>query len=50
MIITRLIEHIVAVVGNIVEGIINDYKVKVEVLIEVHFEVIARKSAMFMRN
>ena len=39
-----------AVVGNIVEGTINDYKVKVEVLIEVYFEVIAKKSAMFMRN
>jgi hypothetical protein len=33
-----------------VEGIINDYKVKVEVLIEVHFKVIARRSTMFVRN
>ena len=33
-----------------VEGIINDYKVKVEVLIEVYFEVITRRSAMFIRN
>jgi len=33
-----------------VEGIINDYKVKVEVLIEVHSEVIARRSATFIRN
>jgi len=40
----------VAVVGNIVEGIINDYKVKVEVLIEVYFEAIAKKSAIFIRN
>ena len=40
----------VAVVGNIVEGIINDYKAKVEVLIEVHSEVIARRSAMFIRS
>jgi hypothetical protein len=40
----------VVVVGNTVEGIINDYKVKVEVLIEVYFEVIARRSAIFMRN
>ena len=40
----------VAVVGNIVEGIINDYKVKAEVLIEVYFEVIARKSAIFIRS
>ena len=41
---------LVAVVGNIVEGIINDYKVKVEVLIEVYFKVIARKSTTFIRN
>ena len=39
-----------AVVGNTVEGIINDYKVKVEVLIEVYFEVIARRSAIFIRS
>jgi hypothetical protein len=32
------------------EGIINNYKVKVEVLIEVYFKVIARRSAMFIRN
>jgi len=50
MIITRLIEYIVAGVGNMVEGIINNYKIKVEVLIEVYFEVIARKSATFIRN
>jgi hypothetical protein len=40
----------VVVVGNTVEGIINDYEVKVEVLIEVYFEVIAKRSAMFVRN
>jgi hypothetical protein len=40
----------VAVVGNIVEGTINNYKVKVEVPIEVYFEVIARRSATFVRN
>ena len=50
IIITRLIEHIVAVVGNTVEGIINNYKVKVEVLIEVYFKVIARRSAIFIRS
>ena len=33
-----------------VEGIINNYKVKVEVLIEVYFEVIAKRSATFIRN
>ena len=38
-----------AIVGNIKEGITNiDYKVIVEVLIEVHFKVIAKKSAIFV--
>jgi len=50
MITTRLIKHIVAMVGNMVEGTINNYKVKVEVLIEVHSEVITRRSAIFIRN
>ena len=50
MIITGLIERMVAVVGNTVEGIINDYEVKVEVLVEVYFEAIARRSATFVRN
>ena len=40
----------VAMVGNTAEGIINDYKAKVEVLIEVHSKVIARRSAMFVKN
>jgi hypothetical protein len=39
----------VAVVGNTEEGTINiNYKAIVEVLIEVHFEVIARKSTTFI--
>jgi len=51
MIITRLIKYMVAVVGNTEEGIINvDYKVTVEVLIEVYFKVIARRSATFVRS
>ena len=51
MITTKLIEYIVAGVGNITKGIINvDHKVIVEVFMEVHFEVITKKSAMFMRN
>jgi len=50
IIITGLIGYIVAGVGNIVEGIINDYKVKVEVLIEVYFKVITKRSAIFIRN
>ena len=40
-----------AVVGNIVEGIINvNYKAIIEVLAEVYFEVIARRSATFVRS
>ena len=51
MIITRLIKHIVAVVGNMEKSIINiDYKAIVEVLIEVYFKVIARRSAIFIRS
>ena len=39
------------VVGNTEEGIINvDYKVVMEVLVEVHFKVIARRSATFIRS
>jgi competence CoiA-like predicted nuclease len=33
-----------------VEGIINNYKAKVEVLVEAYFKVIARRSAIFVRN
>ena len=40
----------VAIVGNTIKGTINDYKVKVEVLIEVHSKVITRRSAIFTRN
>jgi len=40
----------VAVVGNMVEGIINNYKVKVEVLIEVYSKVITKRSAIFIKN
>jgi len=51
MIITGLIKYIVAVVGNTEEGIINvDYKATVEVLVEVHFKVITRRSATFVRS
>ena len=39
-----------AVVGNTAEGIINDYKVKVEVFIKVYSKVITRRSAIFIRN
>jgi hypothetical protein len=51
IIITRLIKYIVAVVGNTIEGIINvDYKVIMEVLAEVYFKVIAKRSAIFTRS
>jgi hypothetical protein len=40
----------VAAVGNTAEGTINDHEAKVEVLVEVHSEVIARRSATFVRN
>ena len=41
----------VVVVGNIEEGIINiNYKVVIEVLIEVYFKVITRRSATFIRS
>ena len=41
----------VAVVGNIAEGTINvDYKAIMEVLVEVYFKIIARRSATFVRS
>ena len=51
MIITKLIKHIVAAVGNTAESIINaNYKAIMEVLIEVYFKVIARRNAIFVRS
>ena len=51
MIITRLIKHIVAAVGNTVEDIINaNYKTIIEVLIKVYFKVIAKRNAIFIKN
>jgi hypothetical protein len=32
------------------KGIINNYKVKVEVLIEIHFKVIVRRSTIFIKS
>ena len=41
----------VAVVGNIVEGIINiNYKAIIEVFIEVYFKIIARRNAIFVKS
>ena len=40
-----------AVVGNIVKGIINvNYKVIIEVLMEVYFKTIARRNAIFIKS
>ena len=51
MITTRLTEYIVAVVGNMVKGMINiSYKTIMEVLIKVYFEVITRRSAIFIES
>ena len=41
----------VDIVGNIVEGTINiNYKAIIKVLIEVYFEVIARRNIIFIRS
>ena len=51
MIITGLIKYMVVIVGDTVEGIINiNYKVIVEVLMEVHFATISRRNAIFIRS
>ena len=48
---TGLIKYIVVVVGIIIKGIINiNYEAIMEVFIEVHFKVIAKKSAIFVKN
>ena len=48
---TKLIKYIVAAVGNIVEGTINaNYKAIIEILIEVYFEVIAKRNTIFVRS
>jgi len=40
-----------AVVGDMVEDIISvDYKAIIEVLIEVYFKVIAKRSAIFIKS
>jgi len=47
MIITKLTKYIGAVVGNTAKGIIN---VNHKAIIEVHFKVIAKRSAIFIRS
>ena len=51
MITTKLTKYIVAVVGNTAKGIINiSYKAIMEVLIEVYFKVIIRRSTIFVKS
>ena len=51
MITTRLIKYIVAIVRNIEEGTINiNYKAIIEVLMEVYFKVITKRSAIFIKS
>ena len=51
MITTGLIKYIVAAVGNTVEDTINaNYKTIIKVLVEVYFEVIAKRNAIFIRS
>ena len=40
-----------AMVGNIVKSTINtNYKAIIEVLIEIHFKVIAKRNAIFVKS
>ena len=49
MITTRLIKHIITVVRNIEEGIINiNYKTIIEVFIKIYFKIITRRSTIFI--
>ena len=51
IIITRLTEHIVAIIGNIVKGTINvNYKIIIKVFIEVYFKVIAKRNIIFIKS
>jgi len=51
MIITGLIEYMVARVGDIVEGTINvNYKAIIEVLMEVYIKIINRGNATFVKS
>ena len=51
MITTRLTKYIIAIVGNTVKGIINiNYKAIIEVLIEVYFKVITKRSTIFIES
>ena len=51
MIITRLIKYIMAAVSNTAKSTINtNYKIIMEVFVEVYFKVIAKRNAIFIRS
>ena len=51
MIITGLIEYIIDIIGNMVEGIINiNYKAIIKALIEVYFKITVKRNAIFIRS
>ena len=51
MITTKLTKHIIAIVGNIVKGIINiNDKAIIKVFVEVYFKVIIKRSTIFIRS
>jgi hypothetical protein len=51
MITTGLIEYIVDIVGNMAEDTINiNYKVIMEVLMEIYFKVIIKRNVTFIRS
>ena len=51
MITTGLIKYIMNIVGNTAEDIINiNYKVIIEVLIEVYFKVIVKRNIIFIKS
>ena len=51
MIITGLIKYIIAAVGNTAKGIINtNYKAIIEVFIEIHFKITAKRNVIFVRS
>ena len=48
---TRPIKYMVAVIGNMAEGIINiNHKAIIEAFIEVYFKVTAKRNTIFVRN
>ena len=51
MIITKLIKYIIDIVGNTAEGIINiNYKAIIEVFMKIHFKVIIKRNAIFIKS